>query len=110
MWSLSAITAFIPSMIRESSPPDAIFPSGFNASPGFVDMTNSGKSIPFAVKSGSFSNSISNATSRKFRSTSASFIAFVSFFASLLRIFDTSSEISANSCVFALSFSFKVLR
>ena len=35
------------SIMRESSPPDAIFASGFGSSPGFVEIKNSTVSCPW---------------------------------------------------------------
>ena len=47
--SFSATTFFIASIIRESSPPEAIFAIGFGGSPAFTDIISSITSIPFAV-------------------------------------------------------------
>ena len=41
MASLSANTVLIANIIRDNSPPDATFPSGFTGSPGFVEIKNS---------------------------------------------------------------------
>ena len=61
------MTVFIASIIRESSPPEAIFDSGRKSCPGFVDIINLTKSYPLEVILLLFSKSILNLTSRKLR-------------------------------------------
>ena len=48
MSSFSASTFFSASMIRDSSPPEAILLMGFNASPTLADMRNRTVSMPAA--------------------------------------------------------------
>ena len=43
------MTDFIASMMRDISPPDAIFASGRSGSPGLGDSRNSTRSAPFAA-------------------------------------------------------------
>ncbi len=45
--SASERTDFIPSMILDASPPEAVWVSGRKSSPGFVMISNSIKSNPF---------------------------------------------------------------
>ena len=45
--SRSASALLNASIMRESSPPDAIFASGFGSSPGFVEIKNSTVSCPW---------------------------------------------------------------
>jgi len=47
--SLSSKTLFIASITRESSPPEAIFASGFTLSPLFAEIINSAVSQPRLV-------------------------------------------------------------
>ena len=92
MESFWASTAFIASMILESSPPEATFESGFNGSPGLVEIKNSASSMPFAFGFSASLNSMVKRTSRKFRSISAFCTSSVSFFAYFFRIFDTFAQ------------------
>ena len=95
--SLLARTDLIPSMILESSPPEAILASGRKSSPGFTLIINSASSAPSGVILPVCRTSISNLTCPKLRSSSAWRISAESFFAAAVRIPVIPAHISAAS-------------
>ena len=102
--SCSANTAFMASIIRESSPPDAALPKGFKSSPGFVDNINSISSFPFISNSLSSVTAISNLTCKKFKSISASIIFFSSSLEQIFLIFDICFASSDNFSLYKFIF------
>ena len=86
------------SIIRDISPPEAIFVTGRNSSPIFVEIKNSHVSIPDSIIfSGSEFNCILKFVSDMFRCLRLSFIVFSNFIPVLLRYFEIVLEHSSNS-------------
>lgn len=88
MSSVSAITDFNASMIRDSSPPEAISERGLSGSPGFVEMRNDTLSTPFSLSSVSVI-ATSNCTERKLRSVRAFIVLSFSTEAYFFLIFES---------------------